>query len=799
MKMIPRLSICLAAALSTLTGPLAAQTNEPARFLADARLLPQEAQEFSLEGPQIHKVNRRSKDLTVEDLNGDGLADILVTTNEKSILEVFYRKKSPAGQDDQFDKQTITLDRIIRSVVAMDVNGDGRNDLLMAGSPPRLVVMYQDDKGRLQPAQETGLEADRLSAGDIDGDGKQDVLVFKQGRFTILKGEARSLNLDARETVYTTGEPASDPMIIDLDGDGLNDIVYHDANKFDELVVRLQSPEKTFPSEFRTRTSVLRVVTPFPRGKGQAANVIAVQNVTRELVQLALTEPKEAKAQVLPLSAVQTIPFDPETKSSKSTPIVTDFDGDGRKDMVIYSADLSVLRLLRQTRTGSLVESTIPSLQGIDALIPLEAAKGKPTPMVMFSSGEKAIAYVRFDEKAQTLPFPTILPVSGQPEGIAVLDIAGKQQLATVIKKDEGELQLLGYPIDGEGKLGASATLFPETPDFKSPIAGLDVIGLESMDLNQDQRSDLIVYADFKPAVLLLQDAQGKFNVVSATSGVLQGLLQGAKPSTLDSAILDKPEEVTAIALKEKFARAFHIDKDLNVDVEQQFNGRNSTARIVSMAVGHLEKKDRANVVLLDKGNKVLTIYGPAKEKDGEFEILTNVDLDNADYTSVRVFDLDDDGKDDIVITADDRIGIFYARPVNAGLETVATAKTSVDDGGYGKVYTVDVIPGGLPEIIAVEMKDQLMEIFSAGTDAEKKPALNRFCQFRMFDSEATIARRVNLDALPEPREVVAQDLNDDGKPELICLMHDNIVIYTQSAKAEKPAEKKEVAGAEKR
>ena len=165
MKMIPRLSICLAAALSTLTGPLAAQTNEPARFLADARLLPQEAQEFSLEGPQIHMVNRRSKDLTVEDLNGDGLADILVTTNEKSILEGFYRKKSPAGQDDQFDTQTITLDRIIRSVVAMDVNGDGRNDLLMAGSPPRLVVMYQEE--RLGDLHE-GSVAEAAAEQDVD-------------------------------------------------------------------------------------------------------------------------------------------------------------------------------------------------------------------------------------------------------------------------------------------------------------------------------------------------------------------------------------------------------------------------------------------------------------------------------------------------------------------------------------------------------------------------------------------------------------------------------------------------------
>lgn len=756
------------------------------RALADPAVLSPGAATFSLEGPTIYKVNRRSMNLIVEDLNGDGLTDMSVVTNEKSILEVFYQRKGAKSVEERFERQTVTLDRIVRSVVAMDVNGDGRIDLLMAASPPKLVVMYQDENGRLQPPIETGLEADRLVSGDLDGDGKRDVLVYKGGKFTVLFGKERSLPLDPMETFYTTGEPASDPMLIDFDGDGRCDIVYHDANRFEELVVRLQSAEKTFPSEFRARTSVLRAVTGFPAGKGKRANVLAVQNVTRELVLLGLTEPKTEKTgnQALLISAPQTIPFDPETKSSKSIPLITDYDGDGRRDMVIFSSDLSVLRLLRQARTGALVESTLPSLQGIEAILPLQAAKGQPTPLVLFSSSEKAICFALFDTKTKTLPFPRILPIAGQPEGISVLSIGGKQHLVAVLKR-EGvtDLLLLAYPIDGGGNIGAEVNLFKESPDFKSPLAGLDVIGMETMDLNRDKRDDLIVYADFKPAVLLLQDEKGKFDVVNATSGVLQGLLSGAKPSTLDSAVLSaKKDETTAIALKEKFARAFHVDPDLNVHVEQQFNGRNASARLVSMAVGKLTKKETPNVVLLDRGNRVVTIYGESDAVASDFEILRNVEIDNGDYSSVRLADVDDDGTDDILLCADDRLAIIYTRAMTGGLETIASARTTVEDGGFGKVYAADLIPGGGPEVIAIEMKDMLMELFEAGLSSEKMPSLNRFHQFRMFDNEATIARRVNLDALPEPREVVAADLDDDGRPELLTLMHDNIVIYTPSA-----------------
>ena len=57
-----------------------------------------------------------------------------------------------------------------------------------------------------------------------------------------------------------------------------------------------------------------------------------------------------------------------------------------------------------------------------------------------------------------------------------------------------------------------------------------------------------------------------------------------------------------------------------------------------------------------------------------------------------------------------------------------------------------------------------------------------------MFDSETTIARRVNMDALPEPRDLTAADLNDDGLPDIVCLMHDNLIIYN-GRKREKPRE----------
>jgi len=774
-------AIALLAALSAANPILAATPGTEPR-LADSALLPAPVKDFLLDGPWIYKANRRSKDLMAEDLNGDGLLDVAVVSNERSILELFFQQKAPKDGEPLFKKETLNLDRIISRARAIDVNGDGRMDLAMAGAPPRLIVMYQGEDGRLQPPQQTDIEASRLIVGDLNADGRPDLLVYNNKRFDILPGKARGLELESSQTFHTTGDPASDPMILDFDGDGLADIVYHDSGAFGDLVVRLQTAEKSFPSEFRATTSLMRVVAPLVGGKGERDTVVAVQNTTRSLVQLGLAEPdeKENATKVIPTSAMQTVSFDPESRSGKTFQIVADYDGDGRLDVLLFSPDLSVARILRQTRGGSLVETRVPSFQGITAALPLPAKKGSPTPLVLFSPAEKAVGYTVADAKTGVLPFPSILPIAGEPLGVAVVSVGNKPHIAVALKAEgSGKTPRVDvYPISDSGELGTVRTVGASGGDGPNPLEGVDVIGMEAMDTNRDGLDDLIVYADFKPATILLQGKDSDFQPLRASSGVLQGLLSGARATSLDDVRLsgaDKPASVAA--LKEKFARAFHIDAENNVVVEQQFNGRNAQSRLVSFAVGSPRGEGTADMVLLDRGNKVLTVYGIEKGK-AEYELLVNIDIDGSEYNSLRVFDLDGDGKDDFLLTAEDRLGVIYSRPLSGGLRNLATVELEDSQSGYGMVFPLRLFPGGPTAMAAVERKNMVLDLDVPGKGKEGHPALHRFYSFKMFDNESTIARRINLDAVPEPREGVAVDVNNDGKPEIITLMHDNIVIY---------------------
>ncbi|MBI1292971.1 hypothetical protein GC173_17305 [bacterium] len=763
-----------AAILATLLVGGTARAEEKA-VRADSKLLSPEARSFKLAGPEAYKVNRRSKDLLVEDLNGDGLLDISTTNNERGMLEIYHQVRKPEPGAARFERSEIALDRLVRSAVATDVDGDGRVDLVLASSPANMAVMYQDGNGRLQSPTGTALPADRLVLGDVDGKGGPDLLVLSDRTVNVLLSGKRGINLEPAEVYYTTSTPASDPMLIDFDGDGRNDIVYHDANRFEQLVVRLQSSEGHFPAEFRVGSNVLRSVAPLVPVRGGNASVLAVQNSNRALIQMQLGADAGRKATDgdLELSELQTIAFAPEARSRRFSVAKGDADGDRRTDLLMVSPELSQLRLLRQTRGGSLRESMFPTLLGIESAIAIPSGKGQPDGWLLLSSEEKAIGYTTWDATTEALPFPSLLPITGNPVGTASWRDGEKTRLAVLLRTDAGH-ELKGFDLTDDGKIGGAKDLAPAD---KLPNSKSKALGMESLDVNRDGRADLVIYVDFNPALVLVANADGTFAPLSATSGVLEGLLSGLRPGLVKSVTLGGEKDGRSLlAIKDKFARAIWIDKEQNVVVEDQFNGRDSSSRIVDAAVGSLRSKDSREVVLLDRTAKVLTIHG--REKSEPFTKLVDQPLDDAVYTSISLLDLDSDGRDDIILGADDRLSVIYARSQNLNLNTIASATTPVEDGAYGKVWTPSLPTSKSNGVVAIEMSENLLEFFEAGKDEDGGPALNRFYSFKVFDSEATIARRVNIDGQPEPRELVVADLDEDGLPDVVTLIHDNIMIY---------------------
>lgn len=764
------------ALLAATTTPLLAQ-QAPTPAIAPQQELPAEARGFRLSGPHLHPVERRTGGLTAGDFNGDGKLDFTAVSNDKSILELFLQD---AKEESGFRKETVTLDSIIRDIAAIDVNGDGRTDLAVTIAGTRFEVMYQGAEGRIAPATETPLEADWVTVGDLNGDGRDDILTWKKGTFQILAGKARGVELQPAQTFHTVFDPDSEPLLFDIDGDGRTDIVYQDAAAKEWIVLRLQSPEGTFPTEFRVNAGLLRSIAAIPVAKG-AGHLIAVQDKTRELVELSLSQSaSDAKdTSIVQTAPLQTLAFDPDAKSDKIRATVADIDGDGRQDLVLATPEVPSLRVLRQDRSGSLRLGADASLEGIEQVAALPTKRGEAVPVLLASKKEKSAGIAIATKGATSLPFPTLQSVLGSPNAVTAFGGADGAVVAAVTQNASGAAELLLFPWKN-GKLGAPKPAIAEkgTPPR---TAWSDVVALAAVEANGDGMTDLVLFSEFKPAELLLQQKGGTFAPLAAREGIIEGLLNELKPAQLLEAKLDTRDKPVAIAVKQRFARAFTIGEDGAVAVAEQFNGRNTRSTLVAAATGKFRDPKRTDVVLLDTANKCLSFFG-VKDGAKEYAELNHVDLDVATYRSLQVFDLDGDGRDDILLVAPDRVSVLLTRRMASGFETVATAKTPVEDGGYLKVWAVDILPGGTPEIVALEGRNQLLEFFVRGKSAEGRAALQRFYKFQVFETDSSLANRGNLDAQAEPRELLAVDFAEDGKPQLLGLTHDQVLRYPRRA-----------------
>lgn len=110
----------------------------------------------------------------------------------------------------------------------MDINGDGRTDYSIVrpagGAGSQLTWYTQLNGGNPYPNREWGISGDQALAGDYDGDGQDDITIFRASNSTFYTIHTGTLTMRI-EQFGQTGDDAR--VVEDYDGDGRDDLAVY--------------------------------------------------------------------------------------------------------------------------------------------------------------------------------------------------------------------------------------------------------------------------------------------------------------------------------------------------------------------------------------------------------------------------------------------------------------------------------------------------------------------------------------------------------------------------------------------
>lgn len=733
--------------------------------------------QFGFDGLVVSKFNDGLYGLTAGDVDGDGIGDLLVINNSKSRIELLLHGDpedegvlelaNELPDEIAFERRPVAVEQRVWDATLADLDGDGRDDVVFTGDSGKLNVAWAGADADFEKRGSWPLENGRalrgsIATGDLDADGRLDVVVLTEQAVEILLTDADGAPRAARSLPLVSGD-ADGFELVDLDGDGRLDLLMIVSGSDWPLRWRLGQGGTEFGPEISGELSSLRAYATADLDADGASEVLVVTQRSGRVQRLDLRTPDVVLGDALQLSAPRQLPFRRLKDSTGREAVLEDLDRDGFPDLLVAEPSSASLVVYRGAPGGQFRPAEAhPSLLGSSHPRVVDLDGDGVAEVVLAAPDEGALALAALDDAGRP-GFPQVLGATGGE--LLAMDVGRvssvigdpAQQVWAVVGEGSGrkrKYQLRRWAADG--------TLVSEELDDVEA----DPNALLVADLDHDGRDDLMLFIPTEKPILLLprESDTGWLRVDMDLPGL--GLLEGLGRDQLDVVDVDGDGGLELLVPAGNFVRALHLDAEGRPVVVAQVNLADPAAEVGAVTAADLDGDGALEYVMAQKGSqRVLVLDASGRER-------ARVDTGDVPVESISAADLDVDGRADLLLWSRDRVAAVITGRSDPVFVSRDEYESPVKGAYLDALVAGDVNADGSADLIIVETNKHTMHIATLHEGKLEHALKFAVYESRLFESSRRSSR--------EPREVIVADLTADGLSDIAILVHDRLIVYPQ-------------------